>query len=93
MGVSREKSIEDGGELGRESIREYLAAMHRQADALRSVMDCPDRGPILPISLQPECGMCGEQTECKAGKGQIPGRVTLDDCLHCVATQNVLSGG
>lgn len=76
-----------------ESIREYLAAMDRQADALRSVMDCPARGPVLPISLQPECGLCGELTECKAGKGQTPGRVTIDDCLYCVSTQNVWGGG
>jgi hypothetical protein len=62
-------------------------------EALRSVMACPDRGPVLPVSLQPECGMCGELTECRAGKGQLPGRVTLDDCLHCVSIQNVLSGG
>lgn len=48
------------------------------------VLACPDRGGILPISMQPEnCRKCGEKSECRAGKGAIPGRVTLRDCFAC----------
>ncbi len=51
--------------------------------ALDLVASCPDRGPVLPISLQPECG-CAELSGCRAGRGTAPGRVTLRDCLACV---------
>lgn len=50
-----------------------------------AVNACLDRGPVLPLSLQP-AGCCGpgpEVSECRAGKGSIPGRVTLRDCLAC----------
>lgn len=53
------------------------------------VVACPDRGPVLPISLQSECGCGGgpELTECRAGRGRRdrPGRVTLRECLACRA--------
>ena len=53
---------------------------------------CPDRGPILSVSLQPACG-CAELSECRAGRGATPGRVTLHDCLTCVETVTVGSQG
>jgi hypothetical protein len=54
---------------------------------LALVRDCPDRGSVLPHTLQRECGCGGELTECRAGKGKIPGRVTLAQCLECVSTR------
>ena len=56
------------------------------------VAACPDRGSVLPVSIQAECG-CGELSECRAGKGNYPGRVTLQDCIDCrrVATSLDLS--
>jgi hypothetical protein len=53
------------------------------SSALGAVSACPHRGPVLPVSLQPECG-CSELSECRAGRGLVPGRVTLLDCLACV---------
>jgi hypothetical protein len=50
---------------------------------LALVAACPDRGSVLPHTLQPACG-CAELTECRRGKGMFPGRVTLRDCLECV---------
>ena len=47
-----------------------------------AVHACPHRGPVLPVSQQPECG-CAELTECRAGKGIRPGGVTLRECLDC----------
>lgn len=47
---------------------------------------CPDRGRVLPISLQDDCGCAGKElSECRAGKGSVAGRVTLRDCLACMA--------
>jgi hypothetical protein len=53
--------------------------------AIRDAVNlCPDRGPVLPISMQDDCGCRGrELSACQAGKGEIPGRVTLRDCLAC----------
>ena len=49
-----------------------------------AVNACPSRGPVLPISLQDDCGCRGKEvSECRAGKGKVPGRVTLRDCLEC----------
>ena len=53
-----------------------------QPAILDAVAACPDRGPVLGVSFQAECG-CGELTGCRAGRGSVPGRVTLDDCLIC----------
>jgi len=55
--------------------------------ALRdAVIACPDRGPVLPISEQDDCGCQGREVSlCLAGRGAKPGRVTLRDCLACVA--------
>ena len=47
---------------------------------------CPDRGGVLPLSLQDTSGCCGggpELSGCRAGKGAVAGRVTLRDCLAC----------
>jgi hypothetical protein len=51
---------------------------------LALVAACPDRGSVLPHTLQPSCG-CAELTACRRGKGTVAGRVTLADCLACVA--------
>jgi len=53
---------------------------------LERVANCPHRGSILPHTLQPECG-CAELTECQAGRGLVPGRVTLRDCVGCVESR------
>ena len=54
---------------------------------LAEVRDCPHRGPVLPLSQQPYaaegCARCGELSACAAGKGNTPGRVTLEDCVRC----------
>jgi hypothetical protein len=50
---------------------------------LAAISACPHRGPVLPMSLQPECG-CSELSECRAGEGAEPGRVTIQDCLSCM---------
>jgi len=47
-----------------------------------AVNACPHRGPVLPVSQQPECG-CAELSECRSGRGARPGRVTLRECLDC----------
>jgi hypothetical protein len=50
-------------------------------DAINS---CPSRGPVLPLSMQDDCGCQGKElSECRAGKGAMAGRVTLRDCLAC----------
>src|SRR4051812_11131451 len=53
------------------------------SDVLGAVSTCIDRGAVLPASLQPECG-CAELTECRAGRGSVAGRVTLQDCIACL---------
>lgn len=51
---------------------------------LTAIMACPDRGSVLPIRLQCETCQHGvELTECRAGKGATPGRVTTGDCTAC----------
>lgn len=50
---------------------------------LAAIACCADRGPVLPRSLQPECG-CAELTECLRGLGEQAGRVTLQDCIRCI---------
>jgi hypothetical protein len=48
------------------------------------VMKCPDRGGVLPLSMQDDCGCRNKElSECRVGRGTIPGRVTLSDCLTC----------
>ena len=49
-----------------------------------AVNACSARGPVLPLSLQDDCGCRGKElSECREGRGVIPGRVTLRDCLSC----------
>lgn len=73
----------------REDYRLRLATLAAPAPVrpdratLARVAGCPERGPVLPIGQQPECG-CAELTACRAGRGAHPGRVTLRDCLACV---------
>ena len=55
---------------------------------LADVSACSHRGQTLPHTAQAECG-CGELTECRAGLGRSPGRVTLGDCLACVSARAV----
>ncbi len=68
-----------------EALRHTEAAA-RQAALLAAVASCPHRGSELPERLQP-VGCCpgGTLTECRAGKGQRPGAVTMAECLACVA--------
>lgn len=54
----------------------------QKAESLEAVKNCPSRGPTLPHTLQPDCG-CAELSECRAGKGTVPGRVTLQNCIEC----------
>lgn len=57
-----------------------------RAELLSRVRECPSRGGVLPISMQPEgCQKCGEKSECRSGRGEIPGRVSLRECLECVS--------
>lgn len=58
------------------------AAGPDQRTVLAAVNACPELGPSLPISQQPECG-CAELYECRAGRGETPGRVTMGDCRDC----------
>lgn len=52
---------------------------------LAAVAVCPDRGSELPERLQPSgCCAGAALTECRAGKGKRPGKVTLAECLACV---------
>ncbi|WP_435005149.1 glycosyltransferase [Tundrisphaera lichenicola] len=54
------------------------------AAKLARVAACPDRGGVLPLSMQDDCGCAGrELSECRAGRGAIPGRVTLRECIAC----------
>jgi hypothetical protein len=49
-----------------------------------AVNACPSRGPVLPISMQDDCGCQGKElSECREGRGTVLGRVTLRDCLAC----------
>ncbi len=78
------------GAAVRTAAEAAMLGRHREApDAaagpLRLVAACPEQGGVLPHRLQAEgCG-CGELSACRAGKGRAPGRVSLADCLACVA--------
>lgn len=62
-----------------------VAAVAARNGLLARVAACPDRGSVLPVSLQAECG-CGELSECRAGRGSVSGRVTLQNCMDCRAS-------
>ena len=60
----------------------------RDLDAiLATVASCSNRGSVLPLDEQPECG-CSELTKCREGRGAVAGRVTLQDCITCVIERN-----
>ncbi len=71
------------------SAEEQISRLGRPRPAIDpairdAVNACPARGPVLPISLQDDCGCQGKElSECRTGQGTIPGRVTLRDCLAC----------
>ena len=72
--------------LSREEQRNQLGEGRPSIDpALRDAVNaCPSRGSVLPISMQDDCGCSGKElSECRDGRGTIPGRVTLRDCLAC----------
>ena len=57
------------------------SVLPRVRDAVNA---CPSRGPVLPISLQDDCGCAAKElSECREGRGRVAGRVTLRDCLAC----------
>lgn len=59
------------------------------ADVLVAVRDCPERGPVLPLS-----GCCPKY-ECRAGKGVLVGDLTvvnLADCRTCAETRVAVPG-
>jgi hypothetical protein len=67
-----------------EAIRSTIKPAVRDA-----VNACAFRGSVLPISMQDDCGCRGgELSECRAGRGKVPGRVTLRDCLSCQEVMN-----
>lgn len=81
------RSAMTAGERRAEDAAARMAATPTpgQAAVLARVSACPDRGGVLPISMQdPGCG-CGELSECFRGKGKTPGKVGLRDCLACMA--------
>lgn len=55
------------------------ATPERRRAVLDAVAACPERGR----SIQPTCCNSAERTECRAGRGKVPGLVTLDECLAC----------
>ena len=63
----------------RERFQATTAA--EMSQVLLAVRTCPDRGSVLPHSVQPECG-CAELTACRAGLGRAgagAGAVSLED--------------
>jgi hypothetical protein len=70
---------------------EFRAMAIRRAEILAAwpfIQVCPDRGPVLPVSRQADCGCQGKElTLCRAGKGppHRPDAVTLDECTACVS--------
>ena len=73
-----------------EQIRRAEASTRTSLDprVRDAVNACEARGSVLPISEQDDCGCRGrELTECRAGRGAKPGRVTLLDCLGCQAAK------
>jgi len=66
---------------------EPAAATYNLNAVLASIASCVNRGMVLPVSLQPECG-CAELTECRAGRGAGAGGVTLQECIACVVERS-----
>ena len=77
------RAVPAAEQVARAGAASRVALDPRVRDAVNA---CPDRGPVLPISQQDDCGCRGrELTECRAGRGARPGRATLADCLACRA--------
>lgn len=75
----------DGTAKPKRSIRPATPSVD---PAVRDAVNaCPDRGVPGGLKLLEEestcCGGGPELTECRAGRGQRPGRATLRDCLEC----------
>jgi hypothetical protein len=72
----------------RQEWMEFLATVvQARAVQLARVQNGPDRGSVLPLSQQDDCGCAGKElSECRKGKGSVPGRVRLRDCLACQTT-------
>jgi hypothetical protein len=60
------------------------------------VLACEYRGCEGGLVLRDDerscCGGGAERTACSAGKGAIPGRVTLRECLECVTVGATVQG-
>jgi hypothetical protein len=64
--------------------RASISSSSTTQELLSLVSTCPDRGGVLPLSMQDDCGCKGKElSACNLGKGAISGRVTLADCLAC----------
>ena len=99
-GITCPSERADGTLCGRPGYRELFARPEmwvdhhpaaeeaRRKQLLPLVAACPHRGPVLPVSMQRECGCGGELSACRAGKGPAhrAGAVTLRECLACVAS-------
>lgn len=84
------RELSDDEQVARLSTEAKAAVDPMIRDA---VLSCPDRGSVLPLSLQDDCGCLGrELTECRAMRGITPGRVTLRECLRCRAGETDVLG-
>lgn len=68
-----------------EQLRSELTRADYQA-VVDAVIQCPDRGDVLPLSQQPSgsCAAC-ERFVCIAGKGlaEMQGVTNTESCLRC----------
>jgi hypothetical protein len=66
---------------------DFLCGLTRpRSEKLARVRECQDRGSEASGGSE-GCGGCGggpELTICERGKGKVPGKVTLRECLACV---------
>lgn len=75
------------GRFGDEWSKILTGSCLSQSEKLAKILVCEERGGVLPLSLQADCGCKGKElSECRSGKGKVAGRVTLADCLACVAS-------
>ena len=75
------RAVPTANQAGRTEVASRATLDPRLRDAVNG---CPNRGLVLPISEQDDCGCQGrELTECRAGRGRSPGKVTLAECLSC----------
>ena len=79
--LSTWRAVSSGAQLARTARAGRATLDPRVRDAVNA---CPDRGPVLPISQQDDCGCQGREVSlCRAGWGRQSGKVTLADCLGC----------